>query len=59
MLKTNMKIGYLITPYEAWNKPEKEEEWQAKLLQELRTRVNMMLQSLYRSAQSRNEPRFY
>jgi hypothetical protein len=31
MLKTNMRIGYLITPYEAWNKPENAEEWRSRL----------------------------
>jgi hypothetical protein len=31
ILKTNMRIGYLITPYEASNKPEKAKEWRAKL----------------------------
>ena len=31
MLKTNMRIGYLITPYGAWNKQEEAEKWREKL----------------------------
>jgi hypothetical protein len=28
-----MRIVYLITLYEAWNKPKEAEKWRAKLLQ--------------------------